>query len=321
MSIAARVSLFGHDPATYRAHSLHGEHRTYRETNCYADLLIELLHAGGFEPLAALGATVRTDFEGDQFTFFKPPPGEVELLFGVDIHEMQPYRPLPEQIAEQIEQGRTIIVELDSMWLPDTAATSYHQTHVKSSVAVEAIDLESERLWYYHGIGLHELSGTDFREVFRLDASAPGALPPYTEIVRFDPDRRLGDAELRATALELLARHLERRPGENPIRAFGERLEQDLPELLDGTVEAYHDYAFATARMAGSAYELCAAHVDWLLGDAGAASVAALQRIVDGTKALSFKLARRRPFDAAPIVDDLGTEWETAMSRLDASLA
>ena len=45
------------------------------------------------------------DFEGDQWTFFKPPPEDLERLFGIDIHEMQPYRPLPDQIAEQLARG------------------------------------------------------------------------------------------------------------------------------------------------------------------------------------------------------------------------
>ena len=39
--------------------------------------------------------TMGVDFEGDQWTFFKPLPEELEPLFGIDIHEMQPYRPLP----------------------------------------------------------------------------------------------------------------------------------------------------------------------------------------------------------------------------------
>ena len=42
-----------------------------------------------------MGTIVRLDFEGDQWTFFKPDPGDLERLFGIDIHEMQPYRPLP----------------------------------------------------------------------------------------------------------------------------------------------------------------------------------------------------------------------------------
>jgi hypothetical protein len=108
------VSLLGLDPATYRSHPLHSSGRTYVETNCYTDILIELLHARGLEPLAAMGCALRMDFEGDQWTFLKPFPEDLERLFGVDIHEMQPYRPLTEQIAEQLARGRTLIVEMDS---------------------------------------------------------------------------------------------------------------------------------------------------------------------------------------------------------------
>src|SRR5271170_6023920 len=118
-------SLFDLDARTDQPHPVHGPGRTYLETNCYTDIIVELLHARGDEPLAALGCLVRSDFEGDQWTFFKPPPDDLETLFGIDIHEMQPYRPLPLQIAEQLAVGRTLIVELDSWFLPDTAATSY----------------------------------------------------------------------------------------------------------------------------------------------------------------------------------------------------
>ena len=126
------ASLSGRSPEGYEPHLLHSPQRAYPETNCYADVVIELLHARGYEPLAAFSHLVRMDFEGDQWTFFKPPPNDLERLYGVDIHEMQPYRPLPAQIAMQLEQGRTMIVELDSFHLPDTASTSYRREHVKS---------------------------------------------------------------------------------------------------------------------------------------------------------------------------------------------
>ncbi|MEA2403460.1 MAG: hypothetical protein QOE08_107, partial [Thermoleophilaceae bacterium] len=153
------VSLLGLDPADYRPHEIHVGSRAYTETNCYTDILIEMLHARGDEPLAGMAATVRTDFEGDQWTFFKPFPNDLEALFGVDIHEMQPYRPLPQQIEEQIGEGRTLIVELDSWYLPDTQATSYRTDHVKSSAVMEAIDQAGERLVYFHNAGLYELEG------------------------------------------------------------------------------------------------------------------------------------------------------------------
>jgi hypothetical protein len=311
------VSLMGLDPATYRAHLLHAPERTYREINCYADILIELLHARGQEPLAALGSTVQMDFEGDQWTFFKPAPEDLLALYGLDVHEMQPYRPLPEQIAEQIAAGRTVTVELDSWYLPDTAATSYRAEHVKSSIVPEAIDLDGQTLRYFHATGLYELSGEDYRGVFRMDTRRPDDLPPYTELVRFDAGAPLDGAELRDAALGLLRTRLPRRPATNPFLRFGAQLERDLPRLLDGGAAGYHAYAFATVRMAGSAFEAAASHVDWLFGEAGASARGALGRIVEGCKALSFRLARRRAFEPGDAVASVAAAWDEAMTRLD----
>jgi hypothetical protein len=314
------VSLLGLEPDSYERHAVHSGERSYTETNCYSDILIELLHARGDEPLAAMGFIARMDFEGDQWTFFKPPPGDLEELFGVDIHEMQPYRKLPDQIAEQIAAGRTVIVELDSWYLPDTASTSYRTDHVKTSVAVEAIDPAAERMTYFHNAGLYELGGEDYRGVFRIGAQLPGdVLPPYTEIVRFDAGERLEGDALRERARGLLRAHLAKRPASNPFTRFGDALARELPELLAGDVQRYHDYAFATVRMAGSAFEILADHVEWLLGADGEAPAAELRRIVEGCKLLSFKLARRREFDPAPTIAEMAGSWEQAMTLLERS--
>ncbi len=312
------VSLLGLDPTTYRSHALHSPERTYMEINCYTDILVELLHARGQEPLAAMGATVQMDFEGDQWTFFKPAPEDLERLFGLDIHEMQPYRPLPEQIAEQIADGRTITVELDSWYLPDTAATSYRAEHVKSSIVPEAIELERQTLRYFHATGLHELGGEDYRGVFRLDAPNPeDLLPPYTELVRFDAGPPLEQAALREAANELLRARLQRRPATNPFVRFGARLERDLPRLLEGDAADYHAYSFATVRMAGSAFEAAGSHVQWLFGESGGPAHDALGRIVEGCKTLSFRLARRRAFEPEEALAVLAAAWDEAMARLD----
>ena len=74
---------------------------TRRRAHLHRD---QLLHATSSSSCSTPAATsrwrrwasrVRMDFEGDQWTFFKPPPEDLERLFGIDIHEMQPYRPLP----------------------------------------------------------------------------------------------------------------------------------------------------------------------------------------------------------------------------------
>ncbi|HET6508926.1 MAG TPA: DUF1839 family protein [Baekduia sp.] len=322
------TALLDADPASYVPHPVHrAADRTYVETNCYTDVVVELLHARGDEALGAVGSNVRLDFEGDQWSFFKPDPHDLELLYGVDVHEMQPYRPLPEQVEAQLATGRTMSMELDAWWLPDTAATSYRREHVKTTVIAEGIDRAGEVFRYFHNAGLHELSGEDYREVF-----APGALPPYCELIRFDAGPRLEGDALRDAARERLAWHLARRPRTNPFERFGFGLERDLPALLEGDPATYHAYAFATVRMAGSGFELLASEVEWLFGGGGdgdgdapagpaGEAVAAMREIVGGCKLLSLKLARRRAFETAPRIADLARAWERATGGLDAALA
>ena len=255
-------------------------------------------------------------------TFFKPDPTDLEALFGIDIHEMQPYRPLPLQIAEQIDAGRTIIVELDAWYLPDTATTSYRREHVKTSVAAEAIDLERGWMRYFHGPSLFELDGEDYLRIFHLEGDTdPEVLPPYTELVRFDSGPRLRGDALRAAAVDALRQHFAHRPEPNPFERFGENLDRELPVLLEAGQEAYHAYAFATVRMVGAAYELAAAQVDWMFGERGARAATAMNTIVDGCKVLGFRLARRRTFDTGPVLASLGDAWVETVAALGEVLA
>lgn len=312
-------SLTGSAPDSYQRSALHRATRAYAESNCYTDVIIELLHARGLEPLAVFGHLVRMDFEGDQWTFFKPPTEDLERLYGVDIHEMQPYRALPEQISEQLAAGRTLIVELDSYHLPDTAGTSYRSEHVKSSVAIDWIDRRGETLHYFHGPSLWRLGDEDYRGVFRIGSENPELLPPYTELVRFDAGEPLRGEALRFGARELLRRHLARRPDRDPFGAFGENLEREQQRLLARDLDDYHAYAFATVRMAGSAFEILRDHASWLLGSGEAETVSEqLQCIVDGCKALSFRMARRRPFDPSEPLAALSEAWQRALDELTA---
>ncbi len=311
------VRLFAAEPDGYEPHPLHADDRAYAETNCYADILIELLHARGDEPTAALGRAIRTDFEGDQWTFFKPDPHDLEQLFGLDIHEVQPYRAFPEQIVEQLTTGRTLIIELDSWFLPDTHATAYRREHVKSSAVMAAIDIEKKRLHYFHNRGMYELSGDDYDGALRVHVPmGDDHLPPYTELVRLDAGSRLQGEELREAARALLAGHLGRAPRANPFERFAAALDADLPRLLEQSHADYHAYAFATVRMAGSAFELCASYVDWLFGERAEAAREQFLSIVIAWKALSFKPARRKAFDPQPLVAELGRAWDDGMDAV-----
>jgi hypothetical protein len=315
------VSLLGLDPAAYRSSTLHNPGRLFPETNCYVDLWIELLHAQRIDPTGAMVSAFTVDFEGDQWTFFKPWPEELLFLFGIDVHEMQLYRPIIDHITEQIERGRTIIIEADSFFLPDTAGTSYQQNHVKSSIAIEAIDTAEQRLRYFHGLGYYELSGSDYCGVLRLGRKfSDDVLPPYVELARFDAGPRLEGDNLRAAARELTRRAMARRPDRNPWIIFGERLARDLSSLLEGTESTYHAYAFATVRQCGAAFELAQSFIEWLGAPDCADTKAAAEafgRQATGAKKLLFKLARRRRFDSGPEIEQLAGEWEAAIGSVN----
>ena len=313
------ISLLGLDPATWRPHPLHAPDRVYTETTCWADVVIELVAAAGHPPEAMLGAAVEVDFELDQWTFFKPSTEALRRLHGIDVHEVQPVHGLaglPEQLAERLGRGETLAPEVDAFHLPDTRATSYGREHVKTSIVVEAIDVPGERLRYFHNAAYAELSGADFRAVFGLDGQDPAVLPPYVELVRLHAGEPAEDP--RVVALDLLRTHLERRPTSNPVARFAARLHDDLPGLLEADLDRYHAYAFATVRMAGSAFELLATHVRWLLGADGEGAARQLDDLVAGTKALSFRLARRRPFDVTGALEPMAEHWQGAVDDLQA---
>ncbi len=62
------VALPGLDAAAYRPDDLHAETQVWLEKNCYVDIWIEVLHALGLEPRAAMAFALAVDFEGDQWS-------------------------------------------------------------------------------------------------------------------------------------------------------------------------------------------------------------------------------------------------------------
>ncbi|RYY91641.1 MAG: DUF1839 family protein [Comamonadaceae bacterium] len=233
LAMPRRAAVFPQlDAARYSPHPLHGEDAIWFEKNCYGDLWIELLHALRLEPLAMLAFTVAVDFEGDQWTFFKPPLEELRELYGIDVQEMSVWRPLVDHAVEQLGAGKIICTEADAFWLPDTAATDYRRQHTKTTIALANLDLDGEWLGYFHNTGYHELSGEDFRRLFRIGAPGdPSFMPLFAELVRIDRMNARPAQELAACSLALLRKHFARRPLANPVERFGERLAADLPDL------------------------------------------------------------------------------------------
>lgn len=312
-------------PAVYSPHPLHAVERTWTESNCYVDLWIELLHASGAEPLAALPFTLTVNLEGDQWTFIKFPLADLETLYGVSVFELNVWRPLVDHVADQLAQRRPPIVEVDAFHLPDTAATSYHLLHVKTSIAIQAIDVEQRRLGYFHNAGYYELSGPDFAGVFRLGdhAVSPECLPPYVEVAKLPLRPQSNGARLRDDSLTLLRSHLARRPAVNPFVRYATRFRTDLEWLATEPLSSFHSYAFATLRQCGAAFELAGAYLRWLDagGECGLESVAeACHRISTAAKTLQFKTARvvatQRSFDPTPMLDTMIAGWDDVIAAL-----
>lgn len=312
------------DPANYERSCLHAKDRIWAETNCYADILIELIHSLGFDPRAALAFSLAIDFEVDQWTFFKYPHEDLYTMYGMDVVELNPWVSLTQHIEEQVDAGRPILVEVDSFFLPDTLGTAYQAVHTKSTIAVNEIDVAAESMGYFHGQAYYELKGQEFRDIFQLDGLVHDRmLPPYIEAVKLTRSSSdVRDDELTLQSLASMRVQLGKLPAHNPFDQFRARFEKDLVWLTEEPMETFHGYSFATLRQYGACFELAANYLDWLAarGENGLDKTARLYaEISEIAKTVQFKLARtlarKKPLDLSPI-EEMSTRWQAATREL-----
>ena len=139
--VAMRIEVLGIDPARYVPHPLHTAEHEWTETNCYVDLWIEMLHALGLDPVAGAAFSLSSDFEGDQWAMFKFPTADLRTLFGLEVAELNVWRPVVDHIAEQLGFGRLLTVDVDAWYLPDTAGVTYRVEHQKTTIAPQMLDV------------------------------------------------------------------------------------------------------------------------------------------------------------------------------------
>ena len=318
-----RAVFPGLDAQTFHKHPLHAAERDWPETNCYMDLWIELLHAIGREPLAALGFTVAQDFEGDQFTFSKFPLEDLNLLYSVRVQELALYDTLEAHLATQIERGRMPMVEVDGFFLPDTRGTSYRATHTKTTIAVNLLDPAGRRMDYFHNAGFFSLAGEDYENLLHTTGE-PGLLP-YAEFVKFGCHDEVHD--LRGAARVLLCKHIGERPTANPVAAFRTRIDEQAYTVAGKAADFFHLYAFNTLRQLGANFELLASHLDWLAEGTAVydEAVGACRALSSGAKSFQFQLARavaRRRFDGlAALLDPLVARYDRALDLISHTVA
>ncbi|MBC3885702.1 DUF1839 family protein [Undibacterium griseum] len=321
MSISALPHI---DPGSYQPHALHASDSAWPETNCYIDVWIEVLHAQQLNPLACLPVVFANDFDGDQWTFYKPAHEDLFQLYGMDVQELNVWRGLLENASEQLRRGRLVLSETDSFYLPDTAGTDYRTNHVKTTIAMQEIDISAQRLGYFHNSRYHELAGEDFRAIFRCgQAHDPAFMPLFAEFVRLDRVRPSAERELAVISRTLLSKYVARRPAHNPVRAFAPVLLRETERLKAEGMPAYHAFAFATLRQLGAGYSLGASCLRWLeqhqQGNFSDAAMA-FETISSLSKTLLLKLARtvmsKKTVDLTPLLQDMAEQWDRGMSQL-----
>ena len=321
MSISCFSSI---DPMSYVPHELHRLERAWTETNCYVDVWLEVIHTKGLDPAAFLAMVLAVDFDGDQWTFFKPSHEDLFELYGVDVQELNIWRTLIENSIEQLRRGRLVLAETDAFYLPDTFGTDYRKQHTKTTIGIQEIDLPNQTLGYFHNAGYHRLTGDDFVKSFRLDAAPdPAFMPFFAEFVRFDRLIHRESKDLARISRNLAQKHLDRRPGTNPFHQFSPRFLLDVEALKSEGLARYHAYAFATLRQLGAAFELAAYYLSWL-GRHGQLNhtemIAACDGISTTTKSLLMKTARavnnKRETDLSPMLNELSSLWHSVMTAL-----
>lgn len=321
------AAIPGLNAANFRPHALHSEAAAWPETNCYVDLWIGVLHTLGLDPSAMLTFSFGTDFEGDQWTFLKPSLDDLWTLYGIDVQELNVWNVLSAHVLEQIARGHLPLVEVDSFYLPDTLGTAYRREHTKTTIGVNVIDLEGERLDYFHNGGYFALEGEDLRGVLRIEMAAGERLPPYAEFAKLGRRMSLPPARLLEASLASARRHLARRPSQNPFGSFRAHLATESGRRLAGSAEDYHRYAFASVRQLGAAFQMAAVYVRWLeeRRPFGLTDVAvSFDGISDAAKALLFKMARavstRKPLQYEALLDTMEVNWQSAFGALSARL-
>jgi len=312
------------DPAQYVRHALHGEHNVWVEKNCYIDLWIELIHALKLEPLAMLPVTLAIDFEGDQWTFFKPSHDELRELYGLDVQELTVWKPLIEHAMEHLAAGKLISTEADAFWLPDTAGTDYRTQHTKTTIVLNDLDIQNQRLGYFHNAGYYSLQGDDFENTFRLLAPRdPQFMPLFAELVRTDRIVTRTANDLAQRSWQLLQKHFARIPHSNPVVKFRDRFATDLEVMQEKGLHYYHAWAFAATRQLGAAFELAAANLRWLeKHDHSGLEATALcfDDISNANKTFILKGARavnsKKAIDMAATFDGMTLAWARGMENL-----
>lgn len=324
-----QTSILSLTPAQFQPHAvLHNHEQNFRETNCYADLVIEIINNLGLNPIACLGYAMTSDFEGDQWTFGKPGDHDLQTLYGIQVEELSLYGSLLKQLMTQVDRGALPLIEVDSFYLPDTKGIDYRESHVKTTIGITHIDVENKVLHYFHNATFAKLDGEDFDGIFTPPiAQQHGYLPPYCEIAKLNNAFLLDEATLKNQALALAKQHFLKRPAKNPFTAFAQAADNHQKMIIDQGEAAYHAYTFVAPRQLGASHQLGGHFLTWLSEDDAdhlASAAQSFYEISNTAKSLVLKLARlsftQKPVKLDSMIEKMADQWEIGNTHLTSAL-
>jgi hypothetical protein len=320
-SVSVHALWLDSDPRTYVPHALHGSERAWTESNCYIDVWIEVAPraAASTRPPVCLHV-LAVDFEGDQWTFFKPPHRRPLRALRLDVQELNVWRPARTRTRGAAAAGGKLVLSEVGRLLPARYGRNRlpHAAHEDDDRDPGARHRASAARLLSTTAGTTPSRAPTSVGLFRLDGPPdPTYMPFFAEFVRVDRRRNLEPQALRRASLGVLHKHLARLAPTNPIARFRQRFATDLMWMQSVGLSAYHPWAFATLRQLGAAFELAAVYVRWLtnIGEVGLEpSAVAFDGISGAAKTLVLKTARavntRASFDPSEMLGDAERGWD-----------
>lgn len=302
--------------------------RIWAETNRYTDPWISVLAALRLEPTACLSFTLAVDFLDDQWTQFRPSHDDLHLLHGIEVQTLSLWRPLVEHLQEQLGAGRLVIVDVPARGLPDGAGGLLHPRCATETIIVNEIDIERERLGFFHRTDYRVLQGAEYRHLLHPGPDGPGeTLFGHAEVINLHGLVRRPPDTLRHLSHQLLQKSLARVPTRHPLRRWKRRFQREVTPLLAGGPTHYQYWADAGPHQLGAAFELAAFYLVWIAG--GSSGSAHLVQAADAFRQLSVlarslllkgarSVASGQAFHEHDLIERMVRLWSRGMQLLGA---
>ena len=257
--------------------------------------------------------------------FGKFPHADLRALYGIEIIELNVWRPLVGHLEEQLAWP----ARRSSKSMPSTSPNGRHVVPRGTRQDDDRDPAHRQRRAPARLLaqrGRLRALGRGLQRHVQSRRAAPGA--PATVCRGREAQGTAARARAARSSTSpsgLLCHHVARRPATNPFRRYAERSAERPGLAGGGNAARFSRLRLRHVSTVGAAFELAATYLRWLErhGELELDAVAVdCDAIATTAKALQFKVARmvqtRRRFDAEPMVETMAAAWDNAMGALGA---